>query len=167
MVEVRRTLPAHQNTAILELLHKCFAYMEGRIDPPSSLGKLTEADVSQQANSGHVLMIEEGGVPVACLFVTPREKHFYLGKLAVHPSHQRKGMARRLIDEAEALAKAKGATFLELQTRIELIENHEAFSRMGFRKVGETSHAGYGRPTSITMQRAVEPNTSDARTYNE
>jgi hypothetical protein len=42
-----------------------------------------------------------------------------------------------------------------LQTRVELVENHAAFSRMGFAKTGESAHPGYDRPTSITMRRAV------------
>jgi phosphinothricin acetyltransferase len=46
---------------------------------------------------------------------------------------------------------------LELQTRVELIENHNTFSALGFEKVAETAHPGYSRPTSITMQRAVRP----------
>jgi phosphinothricin acetyltransferase len=44
---------------------------------------------------------------------------------------------------------------LELQTRVELIENHKTFGALGFEKVAETAHPGYSRPTSITMQRSI------------
>ena len=41
----------------------------------------------------------------------------------------------------------------------ELIENHATFAALGFRKTGETAHAGYSRPTSITMELALSQNT--------
>ncbi len=31
------------------------------------------------------------------------------------------------------------------------------FGRMGFVQTGQTAHAGYDRPTSITMRRAILP----------
>ena len=44
---------------------------------------------------------------------------------------------------------------LELETRIELTENHAAFARMGFIKTAETSHEGFDRTTSIVMRAPV------------
>jgi phosphinothricin acetyltransferase len=44
---------------------------------------------------------------------------------------------------------------LELETRIELTENHATFARMGFIKTAETAHPGYERPTSIKMRATV------------
>lgn len=41
---------------------------------------------------------------------------------------------------------------LELETRIELVENHSIFAAMGFKKIGETAHDGYQNATSVTMQ---------------
>lgn len=52
-------------------------------------------------------------------------------------------------------ARALGFPRLELETRIELTENHRAFEKMGFHKTGETAHDGYAHPTSITMQKAL------------
>ena len=65
------------------------------------------------------------------------------------------GLARRLIDVAEARAREMGLPALELQSRVELVENQEAFQAMGFQEVGRTAHPGYDRPTSITYRRAV------------
>ena len=44
---------------------------------------------------------------------------------------------------------------LELSTRIELVENHATFARMGFAKTAETAHEGFDRPTSIVMRAPV------------
>ncbi len=137
---------------ILSLLHQAFAYMEGRIDPPSSLRDLTPEALTRQAEVGEIWII---GAPVACVFLTPKPESLYIGKLAVAASHRGLGLARRLIDQAEARARAMGLPALELQTRVELVDNQTAFLAMGFREVGRTAHEGFDRPTSITYRRAV------------
>jgi len=56
------------------------------------------------------------------------------------------------VDLAGARAKALGHARPDLQTRVELVENHAAFAAMGFAMTGTTAHKGDDRPTSITMQ---------------
>jgi GNAT superfamily N-acetyltransferase len=141
--------------AVLRLILDTFAFMEGRIDPPSSAHRLTIADMSAQAATGAVWVVEDNATPIACLFAKPQGDALYVGKLAVAETHRRHGLARRLIAAAEAEARARNLPRLELETRIELTENHTAFARMGFVKTAETAHPGYARPTSITMSRAL------------
>ncbi len=138
---------------ILDLIRRAFAYMDARVDPPSSAHRLTLDAIKEQTTSGEVWII--GAPPLACVFLTEKNDHLYVGKLAVDPFARGKGHARRLIEVAEARAKARGLTGLELEVRIELIENHEAFRRMGFVKTGEKRHEGFDRPTSITMRKAI------------
>ncbi len=137
---------------ILALLRQAFAYMDGRIDPPSSLRDLTPEALTRQARVGELWII---GAPVACVFLTPKPGALYVGKLAVAESHRGQGLARRLIDRAETRAREMGLPALELQTRVELVENQATFVAMGFREVGRTAHEGFARPTSITYRRAV------------
>ena len=137
---------------ILALLRQAFAYMDGRIDPPSSLRDLTPEALTRQARVGELWII---GAPVACVFLTPKPGALYVGKLAVAESHRGQGLARRLIDRAETRAREMGLPELELQTRVELVENQATFVAMGFREVGRTAHEGFARPTSITYRRAV------------
>jgi ribosomal protein S18 acetylase RimI-like enzyme len=137
---------------ILALLQAAFAYMEGRIDPPSSLRDLTPEALTRQSEVGEIWVI---GAPVACVFLTPQPGALYVGKLAVAASHRGQGLARRLIDLAEARARVLRLPVLELQTRVELVENQAAFRAMGFEEVGRTAHPGYDRPTSITYRRPV------------
>jgi len=138
---------------LLALIHAAFAGMEGRIDPPSSLHRLTPQAIAQQARTGEIWVI--GTPPVACMFLTPQPDALYVGKLAVHPAQQGQGHARRLLDLAATRAKALGFAELELQTRVELLENHVVFQRLGFRQVAATAHPGFDRPTSLTFRRAV------------
>ncbi len=135
------------------LLHRCFAYMDGRIDPPSSLHDLNVAGIARACTIGEVWTI--GAPPVACVFLTEKLGRLYLGKLAVDPTRRGAGLARALVELAEERAQALDLPMLELQTRIELVENHATFARLGFVKTAEGSHEGYDRPTEITMQKRL------------
>jgi len=150
-VRVRKGDP--EIPAILALVLRTFAYMEGRIDPPSSANRLTAASIAEQCETSEVWAI--GAPPHACVFLTDKPGRLYVGKLAVDGAMRGQGLARRLMDLAEDRARAKGLKELEIQVRIELVENHAAFARTGFAKTGETAHEGYDRPTSITMRKLV------------
>lgn len=141
--------------ALLRLIRAAFAEMEGRIDPPSSMHRLTEAAIAAQADAGEVWVI--GAPVVACVFLTPRPGALYVGKLAVAGHMRGQGLARALIGVAEAQARTLGLPVLELQTRVELRENHAAFAALGFRQTAATAHPGYARPTSLTFVRDVRP----------
>jgi GNAT superfamily N-acetyltransferase len=139
--------------AILSLLRAEFAYMQGRIDPPSSLAQLTPQAIADHAQRGEVWAI--GTPPVACVFLTPTPDALYIGKLAVASAHRRKGLAAALIALAETRARALGKPALELQTRVELAENHAAWRAMGFAETARTAHPGYRSPTSITYRKPL------------
>jgi GNAT superfamily N-acetyltransferase len=136
--------------AILALIQRAFAGMVGRIDPPSSLRGLTAEGLR---HSGEVWIM--GTPPVACVILTPRAGALYLGKLAVEPAQQGRGLGRQLVAFAGERAGELGLPALELQVRVELVENHAAFRAMGFEKVGETAHAGFARATSFTFRKRL------------
>lgn len=143
--------------ALLALILKAFAGMDGRIDPPSSAHALTVEVLRNKARDeiGYVIEIEDR--PVACLFCKPEPGALYLGKLAVDPDFQGKGFGRLLLVAAEELAQSLGLMSLRLETRVELTENHDLFRRWGFRNTAENSHAGFDRITSIEMTKRLTP----------
>ena len=140
---------------LLALLHRAFAYMEGRIDPPSSLHRLDAAGLAEKARAELCLLAFRDGRLAGCVFCAPRADCLYVGKLAVEPALHGQGIGRALMARAEAEARALGLPALELQTRVELAEIHAAFAAMGFVRTGETAHPGYGRPTSVTMRKVL------------
>ena len=142
--------------AVLTLLREAYAYMDGRIDPPSSLTRMDASALAAFAAAGDLILAHDGGQLVGCAFCTPKNDVLYIGKVATAASHRGRGVARAMMDEAAARARARGLKALELQARVELAEVHAAYAAMGFEKVGETAHPGYDRPTSITMRRPME-----------
>ncbi len=129
--------------------------MEGRIDPPSSLAAMTPGSLRRKAEAETLVTLWDGGTLAACGYLKDTGRSVYLGKLAVHPDHRGRGLLRRIVAEADAMARALGRPLLELGTRVELTENHATFARLGFAEVARTAHPGYDRPTSVTMERPV------------
>lgn len=139
--------------AVLSLIQSEFAYMQGRIDPPSSMQRLNLAALATQSETGEIWTL--GTPPLACVFLTRKADALYIGKLAVRADQRGRGLARRLITQAEARARALGLRWCELETRVELVENHASFRAMGFVETARKAHAGFDRPTSITFRKPV------------
>lgn len=139
---------------VLALLRTSFQYMDGRIDPPSSVHRLTIESMQAHCQSGGEIWAI--GAPLfACMFLTPKTDCLYLGKLAVQEQMRGQGVCRAMIDHAERRAVAIGLSELELETRIELTENHRVFSRLGFTIVSTGSHDGYDKPTDFLLRKLV------------
>lgn len=138
---------------LLSLILDSFAYMQGRIDPPSSARHLTAAALAQRADAEHLWLA--GPSLAGCAFFAERSDALYIGKLAIRPDMQGAGLGRTFVKAAEDLARTIGLPRLRLETRIELTDNHAAFARLGFEKVAEKAHPGFDRPTSITMEKPV------------
>lgn len=141
--------------ALLDLILASFAYMNGRIDPPSSALALTPAALKMKARSEIAYIAFDGDKLAGCIFCRPEAESLYIGKLAVLPSIQGKGVGRRLLTYAEAAARDRNLHVLRLETRIELIDNHATFAAWGFRKTAESRHAGFDRTTSIEMRKTI------------
>jgi GNAT superfamily N-acetyltransferase len=155
-IPVRVTDP-YDWPALLALIRAAFAYMEGRIDPPSSILRTTTADLEHLSRVGEVWVIPAPGTgaPIACMVLQPRADCLYIGKVAVEAAFRGQGLSRGLIDLAHSRARALGLPVLELQVRVELAENHAIYRRLGFAPHAETAHPGFDRPTSITYRKPV------------
>ncbi|TIU88039.1 MAG: GNAT family N-acetyltransferase [Mesorhizobium sp.] len=140
---------------LLALIRRAFAYMDGVIDPPSSAHLLSADSLAEKAKKETGFVAVGNGRIIGCVFALGRARDFYVGKLAVEPALQGQGVGARLMQAVEDLAGARGKDAIELQARIELTSNHAAFTRLGFRETGRTAHAGYDRPTSITMRKVL------------
>jgi N-acetylglutamate synthase-like GNAT family acetyltransferase len=145
---------------LVGLIRDSFAYMDSRIDPPSSLKKMGIDEFVVKAAEETLIVAEEDHRIIGCAFAAIREDCVYVGKVAVAHSARGRGVARAMFAAAEALARQHGRRFIELQTRVELIENHATFAALGFKKVAESAHPGYDRPTSITMRKLVAPSAA-------
>ena len=85
--------------------------------------------------------LEEGYVQ---RFTDPEALAAYVMALGVLPGYQRKGIAGKMVEFVEALAKQHGVTWLRLDCRLEVPGIVPFYERRGFRKVGEPLQEGEG-----------------------
>jgi N-acetylglutamate synthase-like GNAT family acetyltransferase len=138
--------------ALLALVHDSFSYMDERIDPPSSVHKLDKSALVEKVAQETVIIAYENKKLIGCCFLKEMGTKNYLGKIAVYPSLQGKGVGEEILRAAIDKSKNAGKSVVELESRVELTEVHTFFRRFGFVQTAETAHEGYDRPTSITMQ---------------
>lgn len=138
---------------ILELLSAAFAYQKERIDPPSSVYVLTINSLAEKASGENLFLARIDRDLAGCVFARDRAPVLYISKFAVWPHLQCRGIGRNLMHAVEVFARETGCADLELETRIELTENHRAFESLGFSKTSEHAHEGYDHPTYIRMRK--------------
>ena len=96
----------------LGVMRAAFVGMQGRIDPPSSLGDLTVERLSQTASEAEVWVATtkaqttEFGLIVGTVILTRKDKVLGVGKLAVR--ERRTGLGSALMALAEERAQAQG-----------------------------------------------------------
>ena len=141
--------------ALLDLLHEAFEFQNARINPPSSLYKLDVKSIAQKARDEKLFLAWQGKQLVGCVFARKQQDSVYIGKLAIKHEFQGLGIGKQLMAEAQGYAKDCGYREVELQVRIELIENQKTFTKMGFTETQRTTHAGFSQPTSVTMNKLL------------
>jgi GNAT superfamily N-acetyltransferase len=149
---IRRAGPGDDFAVILALVRDAFAYMDGVVDPPSSIHRVTAAELERAAQEEVVLLALDPAL-AGVVRLTPKPGALYLGKLAVRHDLRGRGIARALVAAAEAEARARGLPALELRTRVELTDNHATFARLGFRETGRSAHPGYASPTTLQFRK--------------
>ncbi len=141
---------------LLDLILASFSYMDGVINPPSSAHRLTLTSLKEKATDEIAYLAVSNDTYLGCAFLRPEPPDYlYIGKLAIAPQAQGKGIGSLFLALAIDEARARGLPRLRLETRIELTGNHTRFAKWGFVKTAENKHAGFDRPTSIEMQRRV------------
>ncbi len=143
--------------AVCEILHLAFQAHDGRIDPPSAAHRETPETLAAKLDVETLLVArDETDAVVGCIFFRQEsEDEGYIGRLAVHPDQQGKGIARDLLLASIKHARALGVHRLGLGVRIELTENIAFFQRYGFAITREDRHDGFDRTTNYHMELAL------------
>lgn len=134
---VVRVGTAADRAAIERLVNEAFAverFMKrGGGDRLQADGREMDAFLAR----GSFLVLEEGGVLKACVYVEPRGERCYLGLLSVAPGEQGRGVGRKMASAAEAFARERGCSWMDLRVvsprRKELVP---IYSRLGYAESG-------------------------------
>jgi predicted N-acetyltransferase YhbS len=142
--------------AIARVIAAAFEPYRCRLTPtPSALSETAES-VRARFKAGQGFVAEAGEQIVGCILTSlDSANDLYVGRLAVLPERQGRGLARRLMERAEAFAREQGCTSMSLGVRIALKDNIAFFERFGFRFVSEERHPGFSEPTYISMRKEL------------
>jgi ribosomal protein S18 acetylase RimI-like enzyme len=149
--------------ALTELVNRAYAIESSFLE-----GDRTTADeIAALIRSGGFLVLDyAGGIAAAVLFQGPGQRegtpplHAYFGMLSVLPELQGKGLGRRLVQVAEAMAEATGATSMSLRIINLREELSRWYQRLGYREVGTAplNHRRVKRPCHfIEMAKLLAP----------
>jgi predicted N-acetyltransferase YhbS len=143
--------------AVAALIRTAFAAQPVPTDPPPSALRETTATVAAHLADGGGAVACAGGKIVGSVMWAPKDGGLYLQRLAVAPPWRGWGIARALIAATEATARRAGQPRLHLGTRLVLTANRRLFASCGFVEVALHAHPGYAAPTSVEMEKRLEP----------
>lgn len=99
--------------------------------------RTSPAAVREDLARGTVLVVTGTDDEVqACVFVSVSEGRGYFGMLAVAPALQGHGLGRALIDEAERLARSRGAVAMDISVVNVRTDLLDYYGRLGYVRTG-------------------------------
>jgi GNAT superfamily N-acetyltransferase len=106
------------------------------------------------AKGGAVLVADDGSAPIGCCALLKTGEGFELAKMAVDPAHQGRGVGAKLMEAAIALAKARGAQRLYLESNSALQPALRLYRAHGFAPVEPKTPSPYER-CNVFMERLL------------
>ncbi|GAB5470300.1 MAG: GNAT family N-acetyltransferase [Rhodospirillales bacterium] len=140
-MEMRKARPGDVEPvmAIAEEAYAPYVAIIGR--PPAPM----VADFAEAEAAGQLHVLEREGEIVAYIHLYPKGDVLHIENLAVMPALRRQGIARRLLDFAEAQAAALGIGVLDLYTNEVMESAQSLYLATGFDEVERREEAGFRR----------------------
>ena len=151
-----RRAAAADAAVVADLVRLAFSAQSVPTNPPSSALKETPETITRELAHGGGAVVHEGGAMVAAVLWREEDGSLYVGRVAVHPSHRRRGLARRLMAEAEREARRLRLRRMHLGVRLELEDNRRLFRSCGFVDAEYLSHDCFSEPTWVRMERTLD-----------
>jgi len=124
-LKIRPFVPSHEE-AVVQLWTDC-----GLVVPWNSPQRDIQRKLKVQADLFLVAGFENR--IIATVMVGYEGHRGWINYLAVHPEYQRRGIARRMMDEAEAKLRAIGCPKINLQVRSSNTGVIEFYKKIGFK----------------------------------
>ena len=140
---------------IADLVRLAFATQSRPTNPPSGALKETAATIGTHLADGGGAVAEIDAALIGVVLWAEDDGALYLSRLAVHPAHRRRGVARALIAEAEGEARRQGLARMTLGVRLVLEDNRRLFTSCGFVETTLHRHEGFNEPTWVAMERCL------------
>jgi putative acetyltransferase len=137
-IEIRALLPGDDATAFRTLNEEWIArYFSLEARDIETLG---DPETTILRKGGSIFMVYADSLPVGCAALIPLGQGVYeLSKMAISPQFRGRGLGRRLLLHAIALARLLGASSLFLGSNTRLADAVHLYESVGFRHVPPVS----------------------------
>jgi GNAT superfamily N-acetyltransferase len=141
-----------------ELIHKiiqsAFAEYKGKLPVPPGALYETVNEARRAIEEGRVVLAWDGDTAIGTARYELRPDCLYVGRVAVLPSHQRRGVGAALMAYMERLAPTLGRTTIRLGTRQSMRSNLSFYKRLGYH-VSSTERHSRGPDTIVWFVKAI------------
>ena len=121
-------------------MRAAFAEYEAVLRPPSGALSETVADVERAMAEGGAVLAWSGDEAVGSARFGVRPDHVYVDRVAVLPTHRRRGIASAMMRFIEDLAQGLGRSELRLGVRGSLPGNVALYERLGYAVLSVEPH---------------------------
>ena len=103
------------------------------------------ADFAAYVAEGAAYVAEASGVVAGYIATFEKDTSQFIENVAVHPSHHGEGIGRSLLYFAEQEADDNGLERLYICTNVQMIENLDFYTRLGYVETHRVSEDGFDR----------------------
>jgi predicted N-acetyltransferase YhbS len=127
-----RLAEANDTDALVRLINAAFIVEKGAIEGDRINSKKLQA----LFGTGKILLLEDAGEVIGCVYIEITNRRGYLGLLAVQPGRQKSGLGRRLVASAEDYLRKNECEWADLRIVSARSELPPIYKRLGYVATG-------------------------------
>ena len=121
-------------------MQAAFEELRPVLQPPSGAHAESVADVERAMAEGGAVLAWDDDQPVGSARYAVYPEHVYVGRVAVLPTHRRRGVATAMMRFLEGLARQAGRHSVEIAARASLPSNVRLYEALGYEVVRVEPH---------------------------
>ncbi|HEY3060837.1 MAG TPA: GNAT family N-acetyltransferase [Chloroflexota bacterium] len=125
---------------VRRIMQAAFAEYQGALPVDSGAHTETVDDVLAVMRVGGAVLAYAGSEPVGSARYTLEDEAVYVGRVAVLPSHRRRGVASAIMLFLEDIARAEGRDHIRIGVRDSLPSNVGLYQALGYELVSINPH---------------------------
>ena len=94
------------------------------------------AETLEHFEKGKFILAEDGTSMAGCNYVELRGESGYFGLLAIDPGYQRRGLGKKLIDQAEGFCRDAGCSLMQIRVLNHRTELPPFYEKVGYHIAG-------------------------------